>query len=408
MTTAPVRITARDARRLAIAAQRLVGARPKPTRAGVLRTIREIAYLQLDPTNVVARNPYQVLWTRLGGYDRAILDGLMAKRDVFETPSLILPATDLHIHAATIRAYRRATDPRGIDRPYRKGDNAGGGTYARRARAWLAKNPHMRRSALARLRREGPLPLSAFEDRAVVSWTSGGWNDERNVTMLLAILQRRGEIVVAGRQRGQKLYAAADGWLAGVRPLSGASLEREATRRALDILQVATPRDLRWQYSFGRHTSLKAIAALERRGEIVRVEIAGADGPLRGTWFAPPDIERRVREVNEEWEPRTALLSPFDNLIIDRDRLEALFGFFYRMEIYVPPKLRKRGYWAMPVLMGDEIVGSVDPRMDREQGVLIVNQVVLEPRAPRTAMRAIRGAVDELAEWLGASEVRWP
>jgi hypothetical protein len=275
----------------------------------------------------------------------------------------------------------------------------------------------MRRQVLARLRREGPLPLTAFEDRAIVSWTSGGWNDERNLTMLLAILQRRGEVVVAGRRRGQKLFAAADGWFDGMRPLAPSALPREAALRALRILQVATLKQLRWQYSYGRHVTQEALDALERRGEIVRVEIADGGAPLTGAlrrgpvgreWYALPDVERRLREVREEWEQRTTLLSPFDNLIIDRDRTLALFGYFYRMEIYVPPKLRKLGYWAMPVLHGDRIVGSVDPRFERARGELVVNKVMLVPGAPRTAMPAIRRAVDELAEWLGAAKVRWP
>ena len=401
-----MRITARDARRLAITAQRLAGQRPRPTRAGVLGLIREISYLQLDPTNVVARNPYQILQSRLGTYDPKLLDGLLERRDLFETPSLILPVSDLHIHGATMLQYRRDTEPRGSEHAYRRGDNAGGGTWARYARKWLTKNRHTRTAVLARLRREGPLPLSAFEDRAIVSWTSGGWNNERNVTMLLAILQRRGEIIVASRRRGQKVYGLADGWLRDAKPLRGTALEREATLRALGILQIATLKQLRWQYSFGRHTTPEALAALERSGEIVRVEIEGL--PAKTPYWALADIERRVKRVNADWEPRTTLLSPFDNLVIDRDRTHALFDYFYRMEIYVPAPKRKLGYWAMPVLHGDRIVGSVDPRADRERGELMVNKVVLLPDAPRSAMPAIRRAVADLAAFVGAERVRWP
>jgi len=399
-----IRITPTDARRVQIAAQRLAGPRPKATRSGVLDVLRDVGYLQLDPTNVVARNPYQVLWSRLGAYDPAVLDDLLKRRQVFETPSLILPVTDLPIHLATMRKYRQQTDPGGRSERYMPGgDNAGGGTWAKRVRGWLTKNPHMRRQVLARLRREGPLPLTAFEDRSIVSWTSGGWNDERNLTMLLAILQRRGEVVVAGRQRGQKLFAVADGWFDGVRPLAAKTLAREATLRALRAIGLATPQHFRWYYGFNRHITKDAVASLERDGEIVRVEVEG----VRGTFYTASDVERRLRRLRDEWEPRTTLLSPFDNLIMDRARTEQLFGYRYRMEIYVPPHLRKLGYWAMPVLHGDRIVGSVDPRFERARGELVVNKVVLQPGAPRTAMRAIRGAVDELAEWLGAAKVVW-
>ncbi len=404
MAETAIRITPTDARRVQIAAQRLAGPRPKATRSGVLDVLRDVGYLQLDPTNVVARNPYQVLWSRLGAYDPAVLDDLLKRRQVFETPSLILPVTDLPIHLATMRKYRQQTDPGGRSERYMPGgDNAGGGTWAKRVRGWLTKNPHMRRQVLARLRREGPLPLTAFEDRSIVSWTSGGWNDERNLTMLLAILQRRGEVVVAGRQRGQKLFAVADGWFDGVRPLAAKTLAREATLRALRAIGLATPQHFRWYYGFNRHITKDAVASLERDGEIVRVEVEG----VRGTFYTASDVERRLRRLRDEWEPRTTLLSPFDNLIMDRARTEQLFGYRYRMEIYVPPHLRKLGYWAMPVLHGDRIVGSVDPRFERARGELVVNKVVLQPGAPRTAMRAIRGAVDELAEWLGAAKVVW-
>jgi hypothetical protein len=418
--TEPLRIPIRDARRLAIRAQRLAGPRPKPTRAGVMEIVRDIGYLQLDPTNVVARNPQQILQSRLGRYDTAVLEDLLSKRrELFETPSLILPVTDLPIHAATMRAYRRATDPRGEDKPYGPGDNAGGGTWARRVRAWLKKNPHMRRRVLARLRREGPLPLSAFEDRTVVSWTSGGWNDERNVTMLLAILQRRGEVVVAGRRRGQKLWAIADGWLDPAERIGDLEVEKRATERAIRALGVATVKQLKWHYAFSRHVTARALAALEREGRIVRVHVdPDGDGPAKrkriapmrkapvakhrprdlaaAVFYAPADVERRLRDVRGDWEGRTTLLSPFDNLVIDRDRADLLFDFFYRMEIYVPPKLRRRGYWAMPVVHDDAIVGTIDPRFEREAGRLVVR--LRPPRRPararpRLLARAPRGRV---------------
>jgi len=399
--TAPqIRMTVGDARRLAIAAQRIVGA-PPATRKGILEVVRDIGYLQLDPTNVVARNPQLVLWTRLGRYDPALLEGLFAKRKLFETVSLIVPTSDLALHSATMRAYRHATDPGAVRSGHGSLAGAGGGTWPQRAAKFLAQNPQLRRKVLARLRREGPLPLTAFEDRAFVSWTSGRWNDERNVGMMLAILQRRGEVAVAGRSRGRKLWALARGWLPKPVPLSGSGLEREATLRALRATGVATLKQLRWHYAFARHVTQRALDALLREGATVRVEIA--DAAWKGSYYAPAGVP-----IRDGWEGRTTLLSPFDNLIIDRARTEQLFGYRYRMEIYTPPQLRKVGYWAMPVLHGDRIVGSVDPRFERARGELIVNKVVLEPNAPRNVMRHMRGAVEELATFVGATNVRWP
>src|SRR5882672_2125724 len=139
----PVRITARDARRLAVAAQRLVGA-SRATRAGILEVIRDIGYLQLDPINVVARNPQLVLWSRIGLYDPALLEGLLAKRELFETVSLIVPASDLAVHSATMRAYRRATDPGAARSAHGRLAGAGGGTWPERAAKFLAQNPQLR------------------------------------------------------------------------------------------------------------------------------------------------------------------------------------------------------------------------------------------------------------------------
>src|SRR5207247_1410168 len=211
-------------------------------------------------------------------------------------------------------------------------EGAGGGTWPERAAAMLARNPQLRRSVLSRLKRDGPLPVTAFEDRAIGSWTSGQWDDERNVRLVLTILPRCGEGLV------------------------------------------------------GRRTMTEGARAWS------------------GPWYAPGDVVELLASVHRSWEERTTLLSPFDNLIADRARTEQLFSYRYRTEIYTPPHLRKLGYWAMPVLHGDRIVGSVDPRFERARGELVVNKVVLDSRAPRDVMRPIRAAVDELAAFVGATK----
>ena len=206
--------------------------------------------------------------------------------------------------------------------------------------------------------------------------------------------------------RGDGLFRAegADGWLPRVRLLSAPARAREATLRALQASGVATVRHLAWYYGFNQHITVAAISALEREGEIVRVVVDG----VPGVFYTRSDIARRLRAVRGDWVGRTTLLSPFDNLIHDRARLEQLFDYFYRIEIYTPVAKRRLGFWAMPVLHGDRIVGSVDPKLDRETGVLTINRVVMQKDAPRSAGPAIRRAVDELAAFVGASSVRWP
>ena len=355
----------------------------RPSAATIVRTVEQIGYLQLDPTNVVARNQLLVLWSRLGRYKLADLDRVMWQdRAFFEYITFIAPTSDLPLHALRMRAMRR-----------------GEGAYAARITGWVARNARLRRHVLGRLRKEGPLPLSAFEDRSVHSWTSGGWNDDRNVSQMLSFLIRLGDVTIGGRASGRRFFTLAKDWFPAVKPLSPTVAARHATERALAATGIATFQELRRVYALGRFVTKEALARLERDGVALRVEVAG----LRGPHFALSDLRTTEPE-------RTTLLSPFDNLIIDRQRTELLFGMRYRMEIYVPRHLRVRGFWAMPILHRDRLIGTVDPKVDRQRGLLEVVTFHLERDAPRdrSTRRAIEDAVDDLAAFAGAREVRWP
>jgi uncharacterized protein YcaQ len=355
----------------------------RPNAGSILRTVEHLGYLQLDPTNVVARNQLLVLWSRLGRYKLADLDRVMWKeRALFEYITFIAPTSDLPMHTLRMRAMRR-----------------GEGPYGARITAWMRRNAGLRRHVLRRLRDEGPLQLSAFEDRAVHSWTSSGWNADRNVSQMLSFLIRLGEVTIGGRASGRRFFAVARDWFPKVKPLSPTVAARHATERALAATGVATLQELRRVYALGRFVTAEALGRLEREGVARRVEIAG----LRGPHFALSGPRATETE-------RTTLLSPFDNLIIDRQRTELLFGMRYRMEIYVPKHLRVRGFWAMPILHRDQLIGTVDPKIDRQRGVLEVVTFRLERDAPRdrSTRRAIEDAVDDLAAFTGAREVAWP
>jgi len=348
-----------------------------------LKTVEHLGYLQLDPTNVVARNQLLVLWSRLGRYKLADLDRVMwHDRAFFEYITFIAPISDLPLHTLRMREMRR-----------------GEGPYAARITGWVERNAQLRRHILGRLRTEGPLPLGAFEDRSVHSWTSSGWNSDRNVSQMLAFLIRLGEVTIGGRAAGRRLFTLAKDWFPPVKPLSPTVAARHATERALAATGVATFQELRRVYALGRFVTHEALDRLERDGVARRVEIEG----LRGPRFA---LSNRPAAESE----RTTLLSPFDNLIIDRQRTEILFGMRYRMEIYVPKHLRVRGFFAMPILHRDRLIGTVDPKIDRERGLLEVVTFRLERDAPRdrSTRRAIEDAVDDLAGFAGAREVRWP
>jgi hypothetical protein len=276
----------------------------------------------------------------------------------------------------------------------------------------MEANRGLRRAILVRLRRAGPLPGRALQDASDVPWTSGGWTNERNVDQMLDLLMTQGVIMVAGRRGGQKLWDLAERCLPAWTPrerLGDVQTTRRASQLSLRSLGIATAKHIRDNFTAGRYPALdRVLATMQREALIVPVAVEEEGGRLPGRWFVhAEDLALLDRIEGGGWEPRTSLLSPFDNMIRDRQRTEALFGFEYRMEIYVPKAKRRYGYYVLPILHGDRLIGRVDPRMDRELGRLIVNAVHAEPGAPPTpaAGRAVREAIEELARFTGAREI---
>jgi hypothetical protein len=385
------------ARRLAVTRQRLADQRPPAGAAGIMEVAADLGYLQLDPISVVARSHQLVLWSRLGGYRLGELDRLLwEERRLFEYwthGASIVPTGDYQLHHLLMRRYPS-------DR------NA----YNRRVRAWLADNQALRRSVLRQLRAGGPLPAKALEDRAAVGWRSAGWTSGRNVERMLDVLWAQGRIMVAGRAGQQRLWDLAERWLPAWTP-TGRLPEREivwrTTQRSLRALGIATARDIDRHFTEGRYPGLAAVlAGLERAGRVERVRVAADGVEWPGPWYLhADDLPLLERLQDGDWRPRTTMLSPFDNLIIGRERTERLFDFRYRMEIYVPKAARQYGYYVLPVLHGDRLVGRVDPALDRRRRRLLVHAVHAEPDAPADAGAALAAALHELAAFLGAEQV---
>lgn len=369
-----------------------------------MEVARDLGYLQLDPIRVVERSHVLVLWSRLGRFDPADLEALQwQERRLFEYwayRASIVPTEDYPIHNLLMRRYPRPRPGESVHRV--------------RTRAWIEENRALRRSILARLRAEAPLPLRAFEDRAVQGWRSSGWTSGRNVERMLDVLWTQGKVVVAGRSGIQKLFDLADRWFPEWTPkerLTEREVVRRAAQRSLRALGVATARHIKNHYTLDRYPSLpETLAELERKALIERVRVAedGAERP--GPWFVHTQDLPLLEGIQAgQWAPRTTLLSPFDNLIIDRARTESLFGLRFRMEIYVPKGQRQYGYYVLPILHGDRLIGMVDPLMDRKRGLLAVNAVHAEPDVPTTLKtgRSVAGAVEDLAKFLGAHGVEY-
>jgi uncharacterized protein YcaQ len=375
--TAPLELSNERARRIAVLGQLL--ARPGPR--SILDVVRGLFFVQMDPTSSVARTEHLVLWSRLGQrYRVADLERLLwREKELFEYNAYILPTSDYALHRPAMRRWPR-----------------GQGTRERYVSAWLQANASFRRHVLRRLREEGPLRTRDIENRAVEGWRTGGWNDDSNDTaMMLEVLWRRGEVMIVGREGQQRLWDLAERRLPVHEGRPAAEIAREFLDRRLRAAGIAQPRtfaQLSWDRPPGWE---RALARLEREGIAVPVRIEG----MRGTWYAHRDLlEKRFRG-------RAALLSPFDQLIHDRARTEALFSFAYRLEIYVPKDRREYGYFVLPILFHDRLVGRLDPAFDRGENVLRVRRVWAEDAAPAEAGEAVAAELTSLARWLGAGSI---
>jgi uncharacterized protein YcaQ len=339
----------------------------------------------------VARSHLLVIFSRLGPFDPAALERLVyEERTLFEywahEASLVL-TEDLPLHRWEMRTWPR-----------------GDSVWRRRAREWWAVNAEFRAHLLDRLRAEGPLPLRDLEDRSVAPWLSQGWTDQRNVSRMLDLMWVRGHVGISRREGTQRVWDLMERCLPEDAPreeLSDEEVTRRAVPYALRALGAGRIPHIRAHFTRNRYPHLaKVLAALREAGVVERIEV---DGLGDDWWITAEDLET----LDADFRPRTALLSPFDNLLCDRARTEALFGFTHRLEIYVPKPKRRWGYFVLPILDGDKLVGRMDLAMDRDRNVLRAIQVHREPSAPRGKRlpAAIRRELERLAAWRGATGI---
>ncbi|CUR59309.1 conserved hypothetical protein [metagenome] len=350
------------ARRIAVRAQLLDADRPDD----VLEVLRHLGFLQVDLTRVVAEHADLALWTRLGaGYDPDDLAGLVGDGAVVEHQAMLRPSEDVALFQADMDAW--PGEP-----PLKE--------WQEDLRDWVQANDGARREVLALLRSEGPTAARDLPDSCEVPWRSSGWTNNKNVMKLLECMEARGEVAVASREGRERRWDLAERVHPGDPAVPGEQAHRTLAARRLRALGLARPRALEaWHEPYD----------VRGAGEPARV-----DG-VRGLWRVDPSL------LDDEFEGRTAILSPLDRLVFDRKRMSDLFAFDYQLEMYKPADQRLWGYWAMPVLDGDELVGKVDATADREGGVLVVD-AVHEDGEWSTARRArVEAELHSLAEWLG-------
>lgn len=354
-----LRLDRDEARRIAVRAQRLDAERP----TDLLGLVRHLTFLQLDPTAAIAPAADLIAWSRMGDSYRPerLKHELEEQRTLFEHTAqddpksppiaMIRPSSDLGLFLHSMRAWPAE----------------GGPTHG-----WLEANASFRRDVLDRLRDAGPLLSRDIPDTSTVPWQSTGWTNNQNVSRMLDFLVRRGEVATAGRVGRQRSFDLAERvYPAGIEivPEPEASRIRDERRlRALGIARAVTVGDA---------------------GEPASVEGSALQ------WRVDPEA------VGATFSGRTALLSPFDRLIHDRIRAQDLFDFEYLLEMYKPAAARRWGYFALPILHDDRLVGKLDAIADRKRGVLEVTAIHEDAPFSTSTGEAVRAEIEELARWLG-------
>lgn len=354
-----IRLSREDARRIAVRAQLLDAERP----LSLVEVVDQLTLVQIDPTTAIVRSPDLVLWSRLGpAYEPSdLVFALETERSLVEHVTFIRTMDDIGIHLSVADEWLHPS-----------------------TLSWVAANPRFRQRLLDQLRSDGPVPATALPNDPEVPYASTGWNDDKNAGRMLDVLCLRGEVAVAGRQGRSRLWDLAERIYPGdlYRP-GPEEARRLRDERRLASLGIARAKPLR---SPGEPSPLGDLG-LE----------AVVDG-VAGTWRADPDA---YAALEEPFDGRCALLSPFDRLVYDRDRALDLFDFEYVLEMYKPAAQRRWGYFALPILVGDRLVGKLDAKADRKAGLLRVFAVHQDgPWMPEVG-DAVEAEIEALAAWLG-------
>jgi hypothetical protein len=308
------------------------------TATDVLSTVRSLRYLQIDPITSVATPQELVLWSRLGNYERGELERLLWKtKKLVEWNAFIWPVEDLPMLRAHMRNIKR-----------------GGTTQGRHVNRWLEGNESFRRYVLRELDKRGPLLSRDIEPHEGKRREDHRWWGERQIGLMLECLTARGEVAVAGRSGKQRVW---------------------------DLAERVWPK-----------SETMPIKDAEKLFDTNRRKALGVE-LIKGKWHVHPDAD------DSPVPNRITFLSPFDRLIHNRNRAEALWGFYYRLEMYVPQAKRQYGYYVLPLLKGDKVVGRIEPVLDRKAGLLHVKGTWWEEGVKPVSLKK---PLQELARFLGA------
>ena len=382
------RLTLPQARRVALAAQGFLDTpHATPTMRTLMRTVERTGVLQVDSVNVLQRAHFMPLYSRMGPYDVELLRRAaeVKPRRVVEYWAHVQALMPVELWPVMRHRMASYQDKRG-------------------KWGFVADDHELERNLLAEIGDRGASTARDLDDglpRAKDNW---GWNwSETRKT--LDYLYLTGEVAIAGRNSQFEIrYDLPERVLPAdvlARPTPSLSdANRELVRRAARSHGVATVQDLRDYYRMSVADTAAAVAELVEDGELVPVRVAG--------WRRPAYLHRDARLPRRA--AARALLSPFDPMVWERARTEALFDFHYRIEIYVPAEKRVHGYYVLPFLLGDRIVARVDLKADRRfdlgAGCLVVRGAYAEPGAPEDTPEQLSAELRQLADWLDLASIR--
>ena len=377
-------LSAAQARRIALVAQGFGRAPAAATGIRQLRSaVSRLGLLQLDSVNVFERSHYLPLFARLGTYDKADLDRLTFDRrgdytEYWAHEAAVIPVEQWPLFRWRMDAFRHY--------------------YATNQKAWMQSDTTSVAWVLAELAEKGPLAASQIEDDSRSG--KSGWWDWSDTKRALEYLFAIGEVVSAGRTRFQRRYALREQVLPRHvldRDVSRDDAVRQLLAQSARAHGIGTLRDLADYYRIKQAPAKAAINELVEAGELLPVTVAG--------WNAPAWLHRDAR-IPRRIET-AALLSPFDPVVWERARAERMFGFHYRIEIYTPEPKRVFGYYSLPVLVDDQIVGRIDLKNDRQARVLRVQSAWREAHAPVGVEERIVPLLEATRAWQGLESVEF-
>jgi uncharacterized protein YcaQ len=386
------KISTQMARNVMLAAQGLGQSPDRPAvKADVLEAIRRMHLLQIDTIHVVARSPYLVLWSRLGDYQPEWLDELLAEGALFEYwahAMCFLPIEDYPL-------YRR----RMLDASQDKGWPLGS------AVEWSQEHPEVMERVRSHLRENGAVRSIEFENKNHLPGGWWNWKEEKDALEAMLMI---GEVMIARRQNFQRVYELRErllpDWKDDAVP-SNEEFQRTLALRAVSALGVALPAWVPDYFRQPKKGMPERLEKLAQEGLLLQVEVEG----FEGTAYVHPDrVDLIEKAASGNLEPtRTTLLSPFDPLVWDRRRARELFGFDYTIECYTPAAKRRYGYFTLPILQRGQLIGRLDAKAHRAQGVFEIKALYLEPGVPvsEELVAGLAAALQRLAAWHGTPDI---